>query len=79
MFNAYGGFKNKLGTDVDVIGMNDDFSSYKIIVLPNHRITTDEQAKRLEEFVFNGGIVVMNTECGTRDEANLMRELNQPG
>lgn len=78
-FNAYGGFKNQLKTNVDVVSIDDDLSRYKVVVLPDHRITTNEQALKIEEYVRNGGIVVMNTECGTRDEFNRMREMLEPG
>ena len=78
-FNAYGGFKNQLKTNVDVVSIDDDLSRYKVVVMPDHRITTKEQAQKIEKYVRNGGIVVMNTECGTRDEFNRMRELLEPG
>ncbi|MDD6276892.1 MAG: beta-galactosidase trimerization domain-containing protein, partial [Clostridia bacterium] len=78
-FNAYGGFKNKLAADVDVIGIQDDLSQYKVIVIPNHRITTPEQAEKIKDFVQRGGIVVMNSESGTRDEFNRMYEMLEPG
>lgn len=78
-FNAYGGFKNELKTNVDVVSIDDDLSRYKVVVLPDHRITTSEQAQKIEEYVSKGGIVVMNTECGTRDEFNRMREMLEPG
>ena len=78
-FNAYGGFKNQLKTNVDVVSIDDDLSRYKVVFLPDHRITTNEQAQKIEKYVRNGGIVVMNTECGTRDEFNRMREMLEPG
>lgn len=78
-FNAYGGFKNVLATNVDVVGIQDDFSQYKVLVMPNHRITTEAQAQKVMQYVRDGGIVVMNTETGTRHETNQMRELLQPG
>lgn len=78
-FNAYGGFKNQLKTNVDVISIDDDLSQYKVIILPDYRITTEKQAQKIKEYVRNGGIAVMNTECGTRDEFNRMRELLEPG
>lgn len=78
-FNAYGGFKNKLATNVDVIGIHDDLSDYKIVILPNHRITTETEAQKIKDYVKNGGIVIMNTETGTRDEYNKMLEMLEPG
>lgn len=78
-FNAYGGFKNSLKTNVDVIGIDADFSKYKLLVLPNYRITSEEDVKKFKSFTENGGTLVLNTQCGTRDEFNRMRELLEPG
>lgn len=78
-FNAYGGFKNSLKTNVDVIGIDADFSKYKLLVLPNYRITSEEDVKKFKSFAENGGTLVLNTQCGTRDEFNRMRELLEPG
>ena len=77
-FNCYGGFKNQLKTNIDVIGVQDDFSKYKIIVIPNHRITTPEQAEKIKAFVKGGGVVIMNSETGTRDENNQQYEMLAP-
>lgn len=78
-FNSYGGFKNSLKTNVDVIGIDADFSKYKLLVLPNYRITSEEDVKKFKSFAENGGTLVLNTQCGTRDEFNRMRELLEPG
>lgn len=78
-FNAYGGFKNSLKTNVDVIGIDADFSKYKLLVLPNYRIASEEDVKKFKSFAENGGTLVLNTQCGTRDEFNRMRELLEPG
>jgi beta-galactosidase len=78
-FNAYGGFKNALQTNVDVICIQDDFSGYDVVIMPNHRIVTEAQAAKVEEFVRNGGIVVMNTWTGMHDENNQTRPLQAPG
>lgn len=78
-FNAYGGFKNALKTNVDVVGIQDDFSQYEVLVVPNHRLTTLDEARKIKAFVQAGGTVVMNTDCGTRDENNQTRELLPPG
>ena len=78
-FNCCGGFKNELKTNIDIIGMHSDFSGYKIIIIPNHCITTEAEAQKVKDFCLSGGIVIMNTECGTRDENNQTRELLPPG
>lgn len=77
-FNCYGGFKNELKTNIDVIGIDDDLSAYKIVIMPNHRITTPEQAEKIRAYVENGGIVIMNSESGTRDENNQQYEMLAP-
>ncbi len=77
-FNCYGGLKNELKTNIDVVGIDDDLSQYKIIVMPNHRITTLAQAEKIKAYVKNGGIVVMNSESGTRDENNQQYEMLAP-
>lgn len=78
-FNCYGGFKNALGTNVDVVGMQDDLSKYKLTALPNHRITTEEEAEKIKAYVAQGGTVIINAECGTRDKTNQTREMLYPG
>lgn len=77
-FNCYGGLKNELKTNIDVVGIDDDLSQYKIIVMPNHRITTLAQAEKIKAYVKNGGVVVMNSESGTRDENNQQYEMLAP-
>lgn len=78
-FNCYGGFKNALKTNFDVVGIQDDLSKYKAVIIPNHRITTEEQAEKIKVYVENGGIAVLNSESGSRDEFNQTRELLLPG
>ena len=78
-FNAYGGFKNALACNVDVASMRDDLSKYKLVIAPNLRMMTREDAKAYTDYVKNGGILVMNTECATRDFNNQIYELLEPG
>ena len=78
-FNAYGGFKNALGRNVDVIAVSDRLEKYRVVVAPNLKIISEEQAARYAAWVENGGVLVLNTECGTRDEHNNILELLPPG
>jgi beta-galactosidase len=78
-FNAHGGFKNALKRNLDVIFPSDDFSKYRVVVAPNLKIVSEADAERLISYVAGGGILVINTECGTRDEYNNILELIQPG
>ena len=79
IFNCYGGLKNALKTNIDIVGIQDDLSKYKIIAMPNFRIVTDEQANKIKEYVKNGGVVILDSECGTRDESNQNRTMLPPG
>lgn len=78
-FNMYGGFQNALRTNIDVCSIDDDLSKYKILLLPNYKIMTEEQKEKLEKYVRNGGTVVINSECGTLDEFAKTRVMLRPG
>ena len=78
-FNAYGGFKNTLGRDVDVIAVSDSLERYKVVIAPNLKIISKADAARYAAWVESGGVLVINTECGTRDEYNNILELLPPG
>ena len=78
-FNIYGGFQNALRNNIDVASIDDDLSKYKLVLLPNFRITSPEQAEKLTEYVKNGGVLVLNTACGIRDEFNRSRAVLRPG
>lgn len=78
-FNLYGGFQNALKTNIDVAGLQDDISKYKLVIMANNRIISTEQAQKLENFVTDGGVLVINTSCGTRDEFNKDLTLPFPG
>lgn len=79
IFNSFGGFKNSLNVNIDIASISDNLSKYKMIVMPNFRIVTDKEAEKIRLYVENGGIVVMNTVCGTRDIYNKTLEINEPG
>ena len=54
-FNIHIGFKNALQTNLDVVGIQDDFSEYKMIVAPNLTLITEEDAQKVISYVENGG------------------------
>lgn len=78
-FNLYGGFQNRLRANVDVASLDDDLSCYKLLLLANCRILSPAQARKLTAFVEEGGTLVLNFACATRDEFNRTLPLRQPG
>lgn len=76
--NWYMGFKD-LKNNIDVIPLHREFSKYRMIVAPRLAIVSDEQAAELNNYVENGGILVLNTFAGTRHIDNKLREVLAPG
>ncbi len=58
LFTHYGMF-TKGSVNVDVLPVADDFSSYKLIVVPMLYLMKKDTVAKLEKFVVNGGTVVM--------------------
>ncbi len=77
-FEAHGGFKNALMQNLDVAFPSDDFSKYKIVVAPNLRILSEAEQRNFEEYVKNGGVLVINPVAGTKTAENLLKETRQP-
>ncbi len=61
----------RLGADVDVIDMEQDFTPYKLIVAPMLYMVKPGVAGRIEEFVKNGGTFVATYWTGIVDENDL--------
>ncbi|MBQ4048236.1 MAG: beta-galactosidase [Clostridia bacterium] len=78
-FKAHGAFKNALHINMDVIFPSDDFSKYRMVVAPNLMILSDEERTKTEQYVRDGGVLVINTVCDTRDASNQIHEKPVPG
>lgn len=74
----YNGLK-VLKRNIDVISVDQELSSYKIVAAPGLRIVTDDLADRLKTYVRNGGILILNKEAGTKNMFNTYREKKSPG
>ncbi|WP_035166180.1 beta-galactosidase [Caloramator sp. ALD01] len=57
-------------THIDVIDSKDDFSNYKVVVLPVMMIVDEELKHRLEEFTKKGGTVVLTYRTSIKDRNN---------
>ncbi|MBR5519579.1 MAG: beta-galactosidase, partial [Clostridia bacterium] len=78
-FRAHGAFKNALQTNVDVIFPSDELSKYRVVVAPNLMILSDAERENFEQYVRDGGVLVINTVADTRDATNLILEKPVPG
>lgn len=59
------------GIDTDVIGRDDNFSPYKVLICPMLYMVSDELQKKLVSFVQNGGILLCTYMTGMVDENDL--------
>ena len=64
---------------IDVTSDAADFSAYKMVVLPAYNMVTEEFGKKCEEYVENGGVLIITFRSGTRTWNNRMTTLTSPG
>lgn len=64
---------------VDVTGAHADFGRYRAVFLPAFDLTTDEFGRKCEEYVRQGGILVVTFRSGTRNDNNRMTDQTLPG
>lgn len=65
------GIFNRESVNIDVLPVDDDFSSYKLIIAPMLYMVKSDTATKLEEFVRNGGTVVFTYLSGYVNEHGL--------
>jgi len=65
--------------EIDVISPEADFSHYKLLILPNFIISTPQWKKKIEHYVAQGGVVIMDYRAGAKDWNNNMSVLTLPG
>ncbi|MEJ2555666.1 MAG: beta-galactosidase [Anaerolineae bacterium] len=64
---------------VDVVDPTTDLSAYKLVVAPALHIVSDTIAENLEQFVQAGGVLVVTSRTGVKDEANAVVDQRLPG
>lgn len=69
----------EMGVPVDIIGSNDDFSSYKLLLVPMAYLLREETGKKIEAFVTNGGTAVVTYWSGIVNENDLCHLGGFPG
>jgi len=65
--------------DVDIIDMNRDLSKYSLVFAPALNLMDGQSQKKLEDYVFNGGNLVVTFRSGTRNKDNSMTTAPLPG
>lgn len=56
---------------VDFVPETADLSRYKLVIVPLWYLSSDETAKRYEDYVKNGGHIVFTMRAGVKDERNI--------
>jgi len=69
----------KDGINVDVVFPQSDFSSYKVIVAPSLFVVSKPLVEKLNDFVKNGGTLVLTYRSGVKDEHNVVTDQTLPG
>lgn len=69
----------KQGVPVDIVGSQEDLSSYKLIIAPMLYLCREETGRTLEAFVENGGTLVTTYWSGVVDERDLCHLGGFPG
>ena len=69
----------KQNVESDIILERDDFSKYKLLVIPPLYIATDSLLHRISDYVKNGGHVVMGMKSGFCNENSAIRPELMPG
>jgi beta-galactosidase len=70
---------HRRNVSVDVIQLADGLDRYRLVIAPAFHVVTDDDAKRLEEFVKAGGTLVLTARSGVKDETNAATDLRLPG
>ena len=65
--------------NVDVTSMERDLSKYKVVFMPAFNLIQDEVQTKLEQYVRDGGHLVVTFRSGTRNWENSMRTDTLPG
>lgn len=64
---------------VDVVAGDADFSRYKLLVAPALYVLSETTARRIEQFVEAGGVVLVTPRTGVKDETNTVVNMPLPG
>lgn len=74
-YNAF----NEKNIQTDIIGYDDEFSKYKLLVIPCPYLMTAELAEKIKKYVLDGGILISTYLCAVTDENDKCNLGGVPG
>jgi len=69
----------QLAQQMDVVGPDAPLTGYKLVVAPGLNVLPNSIARRLIEYVQQGGHLVLGPRSGMKDEYNALQTARQPG
>lgn len=71
-------YQNNVGVDF-IFPENPEFEKYDLVIIPALYIATDDLLEKINEYVENGGHVIMQFKSGFADENTMVRPMLAPG
>jgi len=78
-FGNYYAALSYLGVGVDVISPLEDLSHYQLVIAPTLHIVTPQIVRNLDQYVQNGGTLILTARGGVKDEFNTVVDKPLPG
>lgn len=75
----YSYYKASIDLSVGTAVSRGNYDKYKVVYMPAYNIVRGDEIAEIENYVKNGGTLVLSMRSGTRDEYNRVRPLAVPG
>ncbi|MEI6085913.1 MAG: beta-galactosidase trimerization domain-containing protein, partial [Verrucomicrobiota bacterium] len=69
----------RAGVNVDIVDPSVDLTGYAVVIAPQLHVLPDALARRLDEYVQRGGVLVADIRTGVKTETNLCHDRTLPG
>ncbi|NMB45653.1 MAG: cellulase family glycosylhydrolase [Firmicutes bacterium] len=67
------------GYTTDATGIDSSLAKYKLVIMPAFNLMKDDIRQRLENYVAQGGTLILSFRSGTKEWSNAMTEETLPG
>ena len=71
-------YQNNIGLDF-IFPQNLDLEKYKLVIIPSLYVASDHLLEQINEYIRNGGHVIMQFKSGFSDENSMVRPVIAPG